>query len=377
MVCGPERRLFFSSPSGTGDLAMTGPIRGARIGFTLVELLVVIAIIGTLMGLLLPAVQNARESGRASQCRAHLTQLQLAAAGYEAAQKEYPGYINAVGSMVKQTKASWAAMLLPHLERQDLWEKYFRGDHAVASIEFFVCPSNPPPADNLPAMSYLANAGSIQDEKIEAEGDKCDVRENPANGIFTDRFRTPCDPPPPVPDLLDARDLAADCHECAHDPILKMTFAHIQSQGDGSTHTLMFAEGLNALQWALSAGDVRDMKWHFGFCWEQPQLIAQAQANSASGADLEGGAEYRVINGLREMIWKDHVGQKGPNTAFPSSHHPGGVNVTFVGGAVQLLSEKIDPVVYAQLMTSNRKQSDLVVGSKRDRDLTTPDADDY
>jgi prepilin-type N-terminal cleavage/methylation domain-containing protein/prepilin-type processing-associated H-X9-DG protein len=355
---------------------MAGQVTRARFGFTLVELLVVIAIIGTLMALLLPAVQNARESGRANACRANLTQLQKAMSAYEVADKSYPGYVNPIGTIVKKTKASWAAMLLPYLERQDLWEKYFRGEHAVASIEFFVCPSNPPPADDLPGMSYLANAGSLQDERIEAESDECNLAENPANGVFTDRFRMPCDPTPP-PELLDVRDLDPDCRRCAHDPVLKITFAHIQSQGDGSTHTLMFAEGLNALHWALLGGDIADKKWHFGFCWEQPQNVAQAQANSASGANVEGGGEYRVINGVRETIWKEHVGLKGPNSAFPSSHHPGGVNVAFVGGQVQHLSEKIDPVVYAQLMTSNRKQSDLVVGSQRDRDLTTPDADDY
>jgi prepilin-type N-terminal cleavage/methylation domain-containing protein/prepilin-type processing-associated H-X9-DG protein len=349
--------------------------RTEREAFTLVELLVVIAIIGTLMGLLLPAVQNAREAGRSNQCRANLTQIQQAMTSYEIAEKEYPGYVNMVGSMVTKTKASWAAMLLPYLERADLWEKYFRGEHAYATIGIYICPSNPPPAEELPALSYLANAGWYQDEKIDAEGDKCEMSENPANGVFTDRFREPCD----IQDksLLDARDLVPDCGKCGHDPLLKMTAAHLQSQGDGSTNTLMFAEGLNALEWALMKGDVQDKKWHFGFCWEQPSAIEKALGQSPSSPDLESDPQFRVINAVREMFWRDDVSGKGPNAATPSSHHPGGVNVAFAGGQVVFLSEKINAVVYAQLMTSNHKQSDLIAGGKKDRDLPAPDGDDY
>ena len=66
-------------------------------GFTLVELLVVITIIGILMGLLIPAVNAARETARRNQCGVNMKNLALAAVQHENTKGELPGYMNKFG----------------------------------------------------------------------------------------------------------------------------------------------------------------------------------------------------------------------------------------------------------------------------------------
>ena len=101
-------------------------------GFTLVELLVVITIIGVLIGLLLPAVQAAREAARRAQCQNNEKNLSLAMVNFETRRHYYPGFINQVtvstaanGSVIRQL--SWIAMILPELERRDLYEAMVDG----------------------------------------------------------------------------------------------------------------------------------------------------------------------------------------------------------------------------------------------------------
>ncbi len=94
-----------------------------RGGFTLVELLVVIAIIGTLVGLLLPAVQSAREAARRSACTNNMKQLGLGVLNFESARKRLPAASSGVGTNSTATAGgySWIVAILPFLEETNLY----------------------------------------------------------------------------------------------------------------------------------------------------------------------------------------------------------------------------------------------------------------
>ena len=104
--------------------------RPSRRGFTLIELLVVIAIIAVLIALLLPAVQQAREAARRSQCKNNLKQVGLALHNYHGTHKVFPAATYSKGQCGTGTpdpltlNASGWTMLLPFLELGNLYEQY-------------------------------------------------------------------------------------------------------------------------------------------------------------------------------------------------------------------------------------------------------------
>lgn len=149
-------------------------------GFTLVELLVVITIIGMLMALLLPAVQAAREAGRRGNCMSNLKQLALACQNFESkytdSRKGFPGYKQKLGLGSGQQDACWGVMLLPHLERMDIWRKWQNRTAAPSAsdtsdrvlLRLMICPSDPP--DVMAAgdgpCSYTANTRIFLDRSL-------------------------------------------------------------------------------------------------------------------------------------------------------------------------------------------------------------------
>jgi prepilin-type N-terminal cleavage/methylation domain-containing protein/prepilin-type processing-associated H-X9-DG protein len=129
-----------------------------RHGLTLVELLAVIAIIAALMVLVLPAVQNARESARRSQCQANLRQLGIAMALAANAHGVFPvGCIGYRGNFsvtppMPARYIAWNVQLLPFLEQQEVADAFdftlpsyhvANRQAAATIIASFLCPSTP------------------------------------------------------------------------------------------------------------------------------------------------------------------------------------------------------------------------------------------
>ena len=163
--------------------------RGNR-GFTLIELLVVIAIIAILVALLLPAVQQVREAARKSQCQDHLHNLGIAIHNYESSARMLPS-VATIGNTVNGNSPwsgcsswivsrglSWRYKILPQIDQKPLYDQIdgarmntsttCGGQLAIptavntATVDVFVCPSDPTPIDQWSGRRGTNYAGAVR-----------------------------------------------------------------------------------------------------------------------------------------------------------------------------------------------------------------------
>lgn len=155
-------------------------------GFTLIEILVVILIVAILLGILIMAVQNSRETANRIVCTNNMKQIALALANYQSQHGAYPpAYIakHPNGNIEQGTNWGWAAMTLHHLDYKNIYNSinfqlkvYDIQSYTSrrASISSFICPSagdiepvevlnwftRAPYIDDLAASSYVSSAGN-------------------------------------------------------------------------------------------------------------------------------------------------------------------------------------------------------------------------
>ena len=307
-----------------------------RVGFTLIELLVVIAIIAVLVALLLPAVQQAREAARRSQCKNNLKQIGLALHNYHDQFNTFPYASSVPGSYgtaaLIKNNTGWM-MLLPNLDQSALYNSVnfnaatgawnnsggtlagggvpaVNAAAAGTKIQMLLCPSDNGPQTFTYNGSYGCAAG-VPSYKS-SYGFSVSIGSDPSPGQeWNNEIRST---------------------RCAFGLFSNMNLRDIS---DGSSNTVLISETTLDVQDGVTA------------MWACSGHVGQ-------GVQFANPPSATTINNWYCCTWTTPVnGSFRPGAlgewGSPGSTHPGGLNVLMGDGAVRFVSQNINTVTRQRL----------------------------
>ncbi len=277
-------------------------VRSTRKAFTLIELLVVIAIIAILIALLLPAVQQAREAARRTQCKNNLKQIGIAMHTYHDTYKSF------ASGLIGGTSWSWGTMILPFIEQSGLHQQLETESNNWGPIDV----SN---ADMLALMrtsisSYRCPSDTGKKLNDQRQVDGQNVATSNYVGVLGNFFNTQNGTPYDI--------ISGGSYRGGNGLLFFDSEVAMRDIIDGTSNTLMVGE--------------RDSRNHRASVW-----VSTTQSGSPAGfsnrhytyspAGFAESSRDAKINGTH-------------NNAF-GSEHPGGAQFVLSDGSVTFLSENI------------------------------------
>tara|TARA_R110002111_G_scaffold168038_1_gene233767 strand:- start:25546 stop:26598 length:1053 start_codon:yes stop_codon:yes gene_type:complete len=305
-----------------------------RCGFTLIELLVVIAIIAILIALLLPAVQQAREAARRSQCKNNMKQIGLAMHNYHDAHNTFPpGYIT-------KTPCNTATA----------WPSCNQGELGIYGWGTFVLPY----IDQAPLYNLL-NPGSVTLNQNLANAT---VRQGLQSPMAV--FLCPSDPGPNLNDYASASDNydfnvtdGTTAYQIARSDYVMMANAWDSTTPPaypiqyGPPHGVGYADSSVRFRDIIDGSSNTILVGERAYVYKGSNKIGGANAIGFSGSNNTQSDSYAkkgngmavlglTYNGINAVAGAEH------DVRGFSSNHVGGAHFVFCDGSVHFLSENID-----------------------------------
>jgi len=311
-----------------------------RRGFTLIELLVVIGIIGTIVSLMLPAIQGVREAARMMTCKSNLRQVGIALHNYHEDHRQLPpGWTS---DDPEEGGWGWAARLLPFIEQGAVTNSQIdfelpiddeanRAGREVA-IALYLCPSDPM------EPVFVIGAGDDHDHSHDHEDDADDDHGDHAEEEHDDH----------------------DDHDHGHD------------HSDGSEHNIdvegepLFAVGRSNYAGVFGDEEIaedpsngsgtffHDSEIRFGsFRDGLSNTILVGERSSQFGGTTWVGVVHGAAEPMARVVGAtDHrPNEEGGHFDDFSSFHRQGAHFLFGDGAVRTISDKVDREIYRGLAT--------------------------